>query len=155
MRRSEREVKEKSKILGIMDRCKVCRLGMYDDGEVYIVPMNYGYEYADGKMVLYFHGAKAGRKIDVLQKNRSIGFEMDCNHELIESENACNHSYRYASVIGNGMAEVVEDNYEKLRGLNIIMKHQTGMEFEINDKMAEATAVIKVCVEKYSCKEHM
>lgn len=155
MRRSEREVKEENKILEIMDICKVCRLGMYDDGDIYILPMNYGYEYTDGKMTLYFHGSKAGRKIDILMKNGSVGFEMDCNHGLIEADTACKHSYRYASIIGSGMADVIEDNFEKLKGLNIIMKHQTGKEFEINEKMVNATAVIRVHVDEYSCKAHI
>ena len=44
MRRHDREVKNLEGIREILDVCKVCRLGMYDGGEVYIVPMNYGYE---------------------------------------------------------------------------------------------------------------
>lgn len=60
MRRHDREVKNLEGIREILDVCKVCRLGMYDGGEVYIVPMNYGYELDGDKLTLYFHGAREG-----------------------------------------------------------------------------------------------
>jgi len=35
----------------------------------YIVPMNFGYEMADGALSLYFHCANEGRKINIIKKN--------------------------------------------------------------------------------------
>ena len=46
----------------VIARAPVCRLALSDNGEPYVVPMNFGY--SDG--VLYFHGAPNGRKIDII-----------------------------------------------------------------------------------------
>lgn len=157
MRRKDREVTEIEEIKKILDTCKVCRIGMYDKGKVYIVPMNMGYVLENGKLVLYFHGAKTGRKMEMIQQNPEVGFEMDCGHELVEGSLACQYSYYYASIIGDGRAEIVTDPEQKLRALSVIMKHQTGREFEefkTNPKMEQAVAIIRVEVEEYSCKCH-
>ena len=58
MRRKEREVTDIKEIREVLDSCKVCRLGIADEGGAYIVPLNYGYRLEDGVLTLYFHGAK-------------------------------------------------------------------------------------------------
>lgn len=55
MRRKDREVTDPAKIQDIMERCTCCRVGFNDDGEVYIVPLNFGYKISDDKYTLYFH----------------------------------------------------------------------------------------------------
>lgn len=157
MRRKDREVTEYENVRKILDACKVCRLGMYGDGKVYMVPMNLGYVLEDGKLTLYFHGAREGRKIEMIQQNPAVGFEMDCGHELAEGDVACQYSYYYASIIGSGRAEIVTDPEQKMQALSVIMKHQTGREFEefrTNPKLEQAVAIIKVEAEEYSCKCH-
>lgn len=157
MRRKEREVTRTEEVQEILDTCKVCRLGLCEEGKVYIVPMNYGYIFEDGSLSLYFHCAKEGRKLDIIARNRSVGIEMDCCHELVEGKLACQYSYYYASIIGNGTAVVVEEPEEKQKALGIIMRHQTGRkfeEFETNPKLERAVAIIRVDVEGYTCKRH-
>ena len=102
MRRKEREVTDVGEIRGILDECKVCRLGLSDEDGIYMVPMNYGYREQDGKLILYFHGAKEGKKVEMIRKDPRAGFEMDCGHGLQEGEKACQYSYYFASVIGTG-----------------------------------------------------
>ena len=43
MRRSDREIRDITEILAVIDRCKVCRLGFQDTNGVYIIPLNFGY----------------------------------------------------------------------------------------------------------------
>ena len=102
MRRKEREVTDAGEIREILDECKVCRLGLSDEDGIYMVPMNYGYREQDGKLILYFHGAKEGKKVEMIRKDPRAGFEMDCGHGLQEGEKACQYSYYFASVIGTG-----------------------------------------------------
>lgn len=157
MRRAEREVKDDKKILNILESCKVCRLGMMDEGKIYIVPMNYGYVYEEGKLILYFHGAKEGKKLRLLGENPTVGIEMDCGHELAAGKTACQYSYYYASMIGNGKAEIVMEPKEKSRALEIIMKHQTGEDFtelKSNPRLGQAVEIIRVEVEEFTCKSH-
>lgn len=157
MRRADREVKDTEEILKVLKSCKVCRLGMMDEGRIYIVPMNYGYVYEDGKLVLYFHGAREGKKLELIEKNPIVGFEMDGAHELAEGKTACQYSYYYASVIGNGSAKLVTEPEEKSKALALIMKHQTGKEFtelESNLKLGQAVGMIRVEVKEFTCKCH-
>ena len=57
MRRRDREVTELNEIIHILDSGKVLHLGLVDQGKPYIVPMNYGYAFEDGKLVFYVHSA--------------------------------------------------------------------------------------------------
>ena len=77
MRRKDREVTDESRIDGIIRRCSCCRLGFSDGGEVYIVPMNFGFVKRDGKRVFYFHSAKEGRKVELLKNGCDVGFGQD------------------------------------------------------------------------------
>lgn len=157
MRRADREVRDCKGILHVLETCKVCRLGMTDEGKVYIVPMNYGYEYEEGKLFLYFHGAKEGKKLRLLGENPSVGIEMDGEHELAAGGTACQYSYYYASIIGNGKAEIITDPEEKSKALALIMKHQTGERFaklEGNLKLGQAVGILRVEVDEFTCKRH-
>ena len=58
MRRKDREVTDNARIDEIITRCSCCRVGFNDGGEVYIVPMNFGFVKRGEKRVLYFHSAK-------------------------------------------------------------------------------------------------
>lgn len=66
MRRKDREVTDPERIDAIIRACHCCRLGFYDNGEVYIVPLDFGYDEKEGKRTFYFHGAKEGRKMDCI-----------------------------------------------------------------------------------------
>ena len=65
MRRSDREITDKNKIQELITREQILRVAFYDKGEIYIVPVNYGFVYEDEKYTFYFHGAKAGRKFEL------------------------------------------------------------------------------------------
>ena len=156
MRRKNREVTEFDRIREIIDGVKVARLGMNDNGKVYVVPMNYGYETGESKeLVFYFHCAKVGRKIDVLKENPQVCLELDGCHELLSAEVPCAYSYYFASLIGNGEVEFVENMKEKEYALSMIMKHQTGKNFQIFDeKLLDAVCILKIRLKDYEVKEH-
>lgn len=155
MRRKDREVTDPNKIQDIMERCTCCRIGFNDEGEVYIVPLNFGYVKNDDKYTLYFHGAAAGRKYDLAQAKPYVGFEMDTNYLLHEADVACEFSARFQSIIGNGTFSLVKDPAEKLEGLQSIMFHTTGKkDWEFNPMMLKMVAVFKLEVSSLSCKEH-
>ena len=152
MRRKDREVTELCDILSILDKCKVCRVAMVDDGMPYIVPLNFGYSCDNGVTVLYFHSAFQGRKIDIMRKNPNVCFEADCSHKLTEGETACDFGYLYESVIGEGTIAFIEDDEEKAAALNRIMLHQTGREFKFKADMMKSVAVYKLIVSSLSGK---
>ena len=158
MRRKDREVLDEVKIDKFIRDCDCCRIGFYDkeNDEVYIVPLNFGYSNLDNKRVFYFHGAKEGRKIDLISKTNKVTFEMDSNHELIVGKMACNYSERYQCVMGTGLISFVEDKGEKAMALNEIMFQNMGKEdWEFSEEMLNRVAIFKIEVISLSCKEHL
>lgn len=131
MRRKDREVTDKIKIREIMNQCHCCRIGFCDNGQVYIVPLNFGYMCEEDKYILYFHGAR-------------------------EAEEACRYSAKYQSIIGTGKISLVEDLEEKKAGLQAVMQHATGKsDWEFSDSSINAVSVFKLIVSELSCKEHL
>ena len=70
MRRNDREITRISEMTDVMKRCDVqtCT-GMMRDGYPYLLPLNFGMEETDGRVTLYFHGAKEGKKYDLIRKD--------------------------------------------------------------------------------------
>ena len=64
MRRKDRELKDMADIVSIAKRETVCTVAFHDEPCPYLIPLNYGAEVEDGKLILYFHGAKEGTKLD-------------------------------------------------------------------------------------------
>jgi len=113
MRQKNREITDNNKINEIILSCSCCRLGFNDNGKVYIVPLNFGYVEQNKKRIFYFHSAKEGRKIDLISKKMSAGFELDTNYKLNEATTACGYSSRFQSIIGLGIVVFVSDFEEK------------------------------------------
>ena len=158
MRRKDREVLDEIKIDEFIRNCDCCRIGFYDkeNDEVYIVPLNFGYSNVDNKRVFYFHGAKEGRKIELISKTKKVSFEMDSNHELIVEKMACNYSERYQSVMGTGLISFVEDKDEKIAALNEIMFQSTGKkDWDFPEPMLNGVVVFKIEVTSLSAKERL
>jgi nitroimidazol reductase NimA-like FMN-containing flavoprotein (pyridoxamine 5'-phosphate oxidase superfamily) len=154
MRRKDREVTEINELMQIIDQCKVCRIAMQDKAGLYIVPMNFGYTYENNQLVLFFHSAKEGRKINALKENSEICFEMDCEHGLITADAACEYGYFFKSIIGNGKVVFIDDVEERKIALSAFMKHQTGQDFSFDDRMVNCVSVFKIIVHNYTGKAH-
>ena len=152
MTKRELEIKDESQIRHILDTAKVLHLGMAVDNVPYVVPMNYGYTMENGKLVLYLHSAQQGKKIDMLRANSRVFFELDCDWMPFEGEKPCQYGLSYSSVMGRGRATIVEDVEEKMRGLTVLMKTQTGKDFSFNERLVSIVAVIRIDVAEYTAK---
>ena len=153
MRRNDREITDKTLIEHFIAKEQIIRIAFYDNGDLYIVPLNYGYIYDNDKYVFYFHGAKAGRKYELSKSSPQVGFELDGAYELLEADVACDYSAKFQSVIGTGRLSIVEDYEEKIKGLNVLMNHISGKtEWSYSKEMLDAVAVFRLEVEKLSCK---
>ena len=122
MRRKDREITDREKIKEIISSCDCCRLGFNDNGKVYIVPLNFGFIEKNEKFIFYFHGAKTGRKHDIMKENNNVGFELDTNHRIYGKDDvACTYTSAFQSIIGTGKVFIVENYDEKVQGLIEIM----------------------------------
>ncbi len=149
MRRKDKKISDESGIKAIIKKANVCRLGMVNGNKPYIVPLCFGYH----DNVIYFHGTLKGQKIDLIRKNPNVCFEFDTVTETLESENACDWSMKYQSVIGFGKALFIEGSEEKRKALSIIMAQYTDRLFQFPENKLKATAVIKVEIESMTGKQ--
>jgi hypothetical protein len=149
MRRSEREIKDREVIDAIIRQCLVCRLGLFDGEEPYIVPLCFGY---DGQ-ALYFHSAPDGRKIDILRKNSRVCFEFDIPEGMREAEEGCRWGIKYRSVIGFGDAEIIDVQEDKKKALEIIMAQYSAKEYIFPEDILGKTLVIRVAIARITGKQ--
>lgn len=145
MRRKDREIVDFNEIINIMNKCDACRLALFDGEYPYIVPLNFGIDIEDKQLYLYFHSANQGKKLDLIRQNNKATFEMDCEHNIILYEERMSCTMGYASVIGCGHIEFVDDN-DKLNALKIIMKHYHSEDFKFNTNLMKATTVFRLKV---------
>ncbi len=156
MRRKERQVTDKKRLEQIIEACHCIRVGFFSEGQVYIVPVNFGYVFEDEKYTFYFHSAKEGRKMELIKSNPTVGVEMDTGYELKMAASACGHTAYFQSIVGQGKVSIVENTGEKRKGLQAVMKHETGRsEWEFQEKMLDAVCVWKLEVIKLTGKENI
>ena len=154
MRRKDRAVTDPQRIEEILQAGKVLHLGLVDDGRPYVVPLHYGYEWDEhGALVFWCHGAREGRKLDVMRVHPQAFVQIDCDVEDISGGDvACDYGSAYACVMGDGTARVVDDPALKAHGLRVLMRTQTGRDFEIPEARLAAVAVIRIDVPQATAK---
>ena len=152
MTKRERQVTDPQQILEILDKGMVLHLGLCVDNEPYVVPMNYGYTMEEGKLVIYLHSAVRGKKLDMIQSNPKVFFAIDCDRKPFDGVKPCQYGLVYSSVMGKGIARLVEDVEEKKRAMSVLMKTQTGKDFTFEDRLVSIVAVIRIDVEEYTAK---
>ena len=148
----ETRVTDPEQIRHILDTAKVLHLGLAVDNEPYVVPMNYGYTMEDGKLTLYLHSAVRGKKLDMIQANSKVFFEIDCDRMPFEGRVPCQYGMVYSSIMGRGTATIVEDAEEKMQAMSILMKTQTGKDFTFNERLVSIVTVIRIDVQEYTAK---
>lgn len=155
MRRSDREIIDINKINEIIQNCYCIRIGIYDNGHIYIVPVNFGHKVENNIHTFYFHGVSEGRKYTLAKENPRIGFELDTGFLLCSAKTACKYTAQFQSIIGEGKLSIVSDSKEKEEGLLEIMKQNTNsVDWSFNLEQINKITVYKIDVEQLSCKEH-
>lgn len=145
MRKSDREIRDYNEILRLLDECQTIRLALHDEPYPYVVPLSYGWEDRDGKLFVYFHCAKEGKKLDLIAKNANVCFEADC----LAGYKSTNHGVTadYRSLIAFGKAERVYGE-ELVRGLELLLKHCRVEGYSARECAAmDITAVVRITVD--------
>ena len=152
MTKRELQITDPDQIKEILDTARVLHLGLAVDNEPYVVPMNYGYSIEDGKLVLYLHSALRGKKLDMIRANPNVFFSLECGLTPFEGQVACQYGVAYSSVMGRGIARLVEDVEEKKQAMSILMKTQTGKDFTFEDRLVSIVAGIRIDVSEYTAQ---
>ena len=152
MTKRELQITDEGQIRSILDAAKILHLGLAVNNEPYVVPMNYGYTMEDGKLTMYLHSAVQGKKLDMVRANPKVFFELSSDHLPFEGVQPCQYGLAYSSVMGKGTATLVEDVEEKMKAMTVLMKTQTGKDFEFNERLVSIVSVIRIDVSDYTAK---
>ena len=134
----------------VINAAAICRLGMVDGDEPYVIPVNFGYE----RGFLYFHSSLKGRKVKVLENNNKICFEIETDIDIVNAENPCESVVQGKSVIGSGIANFLEDDKDKIHALNVLMKHYTGRcDYEFSESALASVLVIRIDIKSVTGKQ--
>jgi len=156
MRRSDREVTDALEIYGIMEKCEIVEVALNDeDGYPYVIPMNFGFAAKDDAPVIYLHGAKDGKKLDLIRRDNRCAFSMSTGHELILGPVACAATWKYESVCGRGRISFIEGE-EGIRALQEIMrKYDKEHEHAFDERHLKAVTCMKIEIESLTGKRRM
>ncbi|MBJ6800052.1 pyridoxamine 5'-phosphate oxidase family protein [Geomonas propionica] len=135
----------------ILEKGEICQLALAAQGEPYLVTMNYGYR----DSTLYFHCARAGKKLEVIEQNNRVCFTVVEHGAVLPAEKACDFTMKYRSVVGYGTARVIDGYQEKCEALGIIMAQYASGSFEFPEATLAATAVFAVDISSMAAKSNL
>ncbi|MBU5314045.1 pyridoxamine 5'-phosphate oxidase family protein [Tissierella carlieri] len=125
-----------------------------ENGYPYVVPMHFVYY----NEKIYMHGLPKGQKIDNVNRNSKVCFEVNELFGLLTDniENACDTEAEYNSVIIIGNASLIEDLDYKRKILNKIVEKYTPQFAgkELPDNMIKGTAIIEIDIVERTGKYH-
>ena len=150
MRKANREITDFQEKIALLERCDTIRLGILDDDAPYIVPVSFGYEVTGETVSVYFHGAVAGRKFELLKKHPRVCVEADvCNGFVDNGEGGATCDYE--SLIGWGNAELLEGEEAK-KGVRLLMEHCGFADYPCGDEVMKITAVHRITLDALTGK---
>ena len=150
MRRKEKEITDNQLIQKILSESEICRLGLVDNGEAYIVPVNYAFDNG----TIYIHSAPEGRKIELIRQNNSVTFEIELPEEIIRDNSPCNWSAKYRSAMGKGIISILSDAVSKKSGLDLIMKkYGAGGELNYNESSLAKMILLELRITSVTGKQ--
>lgn len=133
MRQASRQVRNVDQLRAIVEACRTVRIGAFDEEGLFIVPMSFGYDWADPetpgnnaptpRLALWVHSAPEGRKADAFNRGGRVAIEMDVEDGVIPGPYACAYSFAYRSIMGTGTIHRIQGADAKRYGLTRIMNH--------------------------------
>lgn len=146
---TEAEIREQA--MTVLKNAKFLHLAFAVDNEPYLVTLNYGYD----MNYLYFHSSTKGKKIDMIEKNPNICYELNYGGDIYSHEHACNWGTKYRSLIGRGKAELLNTDAERITGLKAIMRKYSGnSEHDFNENVMHHTSIYRIKIDEISTKQN-
>ena len=143
MRRHDRETSYEEAVT-ILRGCPFATVAFHGGEYPCAVPMHFGVAEENGALVLYFHGAKEGKKLGLLAENSRVAFSAVRFCENVPP--------RFESVFGEGELSPVSGE-DAERGLRVLLA-QNGMEGEIQPAALAKTCVLRLSVSSLTGKRH-
>ncbi len=154
------EMKDEKKIEEFLGAAEYGTLAICVDNKPYSLPLNF-VKVGDS---FYFHGAKRGKKVEILKQNIQASFSVVQAYSMIQSyfsskdKLACPATQFFKSVIADGVILFVEQRDEKVMALTALMKKlqpeggYKPLGEDIYAKTLDATMVYKLEVQELRAK---
>lgn len=143
---------DKETIYQILDEGLVCHVGLAEDHQPVVIPMNYARR--DDTVIL--HGAPASRLVKHVQAGRPVCVTVTLLDGLVLARSVYHHSMNYRSVVVFGRGRRIENEQEKLAALEILTEHILPGRWQDarrpNRQELDATAVLSIAIESASAK---
>ena len=157
MRRKDRQVTDEAWMKALLHRGAFGTLGTCRDGQPFLNTNNYVYD--EPGHAIYFHRAKTGRTSENLAHNPRVCYTVSEMGRILPSDKAIDFGVEFRSVVIFGTAELVEDEGEKARVLQMLLsKHaphlKPGTDYRPpQPDEIKRTAVYKIPIEQWSGKQ--
>jgi nitroimidazol reductase NimA-like FMN-containing flavoprotein (pyridoxamine 5'-phosphate oxidase superfamily) len=139
-------------ICKILDDTFICQVGFKINGQVYIIPTNFGRK--DNR--IYIHGSNKSRMLKSFESGEDICISISIIDGIVLARSAFHHSVNYRSVVIFARPEEITNEEEKNEALKIILEHIMPGRWEDvrkpNKKELEATSVFSFKIDESSGK---
>lgn len=128
-------------IKDVLNRATVLWLALHDSQGPYCVPVNFAVD----QDTIYIHSGRKGRKFEALCSGAPLSFSCAVDLDPKTGDGACEFSYRFKSVIGQGKPELLPET-ETERGLDAITMKHAGELLPYKEKVVQKTAVFAISI---------
>ncbi|MDL2272798.1 pyridoxamine 5'-phosphate oxidase family protein [Desulfovibrio sp. OttesenSCG-928-I05] len=143
MRRTERKMTDRNDVLQVLRDAQELYIALNTGGAPYVVPVNFVLAGED----IYFHCATEGRKLELLHSDPRIGFTAAVDIWVDKT------TTRYRSVCGEGRAEFVTDDAERMKILKAFAaRFKAPCHFPVSPEKMAITAIIRIRMESLTGK---
>ena len=143
---------DKDTIYRILDEGLVCHVGVVEDGQPVVIPMNYARR--DDTVIL--HGAPASRLVKYVQAGRPVCVTVTLLDGLVLARSVYHHSMNYRSAVVFGRGRLIEAEKEKLAVLEVLTENILPGRWQVarrpNRQELDATAIVSIAIESASAK---
>jgi uncharacterized protein len=143
---------DKDTIYRILDEGLLCHVGLAEDGQPVVIPMNYARR--DDALIL--HGAPASRLLKHVQAGHPVCVTVTLLDGLVLARSVYHHSMNYRSVVVFGRGRLIEAEQEKLAALEVLTEHILPGRWQDARRPTrqelDATTVVSITIESASAK---
>ncbi len=144
-------IENRKEINEIIKACKTCFLGMSENGQPYVLPLNFALE--DDCVIL--HSAPAGRMWETINTNNRVCINWTLGEDFAwqDEKVGCSYRVKSKSVLVEGEVEIVDDFDEKEHCMKLLMAQYSNREFKFSAPAIKNVGVLKVHIKKITAKE--
>ena len=156
VKRKDRSVEDEAWIRALLRRAAVGTLATVSDGQPFLNTNLFIFD--ETQDVIYMHTARTGRTRTNIDGDEHVCFSVSEIGRLLPADTSLDMSVEYASVVVHGCAQVVADETEAKRALQLLLeKYFAHLEYgkdyrAIQPEELARTAVYRIEIEEWSGK---